>query len=444
MEEMLRNVKGTKDYLPEEQTIRTYIRRTLEEVFEQYAYKPLETPILNYYDLLASKYGGGEEILKEVYKLSDQGERELALRYDLTIPVAKVIGMNPDIRLPFKRYEIGKVFRDGPMKAGRFREFTQCDVDVVGVTSVLAEAELLVMAVEVFQRLKLNVKIQYNNRKVLTGILLSFEVAEERLGDVILTLDKVEKIGIAGVKEELNDKQIEQDTIERITQFIQADNGNTLEYIGKNFSQPLVVEGLRELMELREYVTKAGVESYLQFNPFLARGLNIYTGSVYEIFLTEGRITSSIGSGGRYDKIIGQLLGNDQSFPAVGLSFGLDVIYAALLEKGQLSSGPLTEILIVPIGTQAESLQLATRLRRQGLRVEIEMSGKRVKKALDYANKEEIPFVLLLGQDELARGEVTLRSMREGIEERVGLSEVEEKLNSLMKNFQKSTCSVMI
>lgn len=154
------NVKGTQDYLPEERMTRRYIRRTLEDTFIQYGCKPLETPILNYEDLLSSKYAGGAEILEEMYTLSDRGERDLALRYDLTIPFAKVIAMNPALQMPFKRYEIGKVFRDGPIKAGRYREFIQCDVDVVGVKAQIAEAELMIMALDIFKRLDLDVMIQ--------------------------------------------------------------------------------------------------------------------------------------------------------------------------------------------------------------------------------------------------------------------------------------------
>lgn len=166
----IRNVKGTKDYLPEEQVLRSKIKRACEDTFERYGCKPLETPTLNMYELMSYKYGGGDEILKEIYTLQDQGKRDLALRYDLTIPFAKVVAMNPNIRLPFKRYEIGKVFRDGPIKQGRFREFIQCDVDIVGVESVMAEAELMSMAFELFQTLNLEVTIQYNNRKLLNGI----------------------------------------------------------------------------------------------------------------------------------------------------------------------------------------------------------------------------------------------------------------------------------
>ena len=187
------NVRGTQDYLPEQEATRRAIRRTLEDTFISYGCKPLETPILNYTELMASKYAGGAEILQEMYTLTDRGERDLALRYDLTIPFAKVVAMNPAIAMPFKRYEIGKVFRDGPIKAGRFREFTQCDVDIVGVESQAAEAELMMMAIDAFDQLKLKINLQYNNRKLLVGLLQLFEVEQDQMNRVILILDKIEK-----------------------------------------------------------------------------------------------------------------------------------------------------------------------------------------------------------------------------------------------------------
>ncbi|EMT51894.1 histidyl-tRNA ligase [Brevibacillus borstelensis AK1] len=220
MEGILRNVKGTRDFMPEEQGLRNTIRRTLEEVFASHGCKPLETPMLQHYDLLASKYGGGAEILKEVYRLTDQGERDLALRYDLTVPLAKVVGMNPEMRLPFKRYEIGKVFRDGPVKPGRFREFIQCDVDIVGTTSMLAEAELISMTFEAFARLGLDVYIQVNNRKLLSGLLQVMGIAEEQAADVMLSLDKLEKIGVDGVCDDLRERQIEEPVIAKIADFL--------------------------------------------------------------------------------------------------------------------------------------------------------------------------------------------------------------------------------
>src|SRR5699024_1271289 len=163
------NVKGTQDYLPDAELVRKHIKRTLEDVFITYGCQPLETSIVNYTELLASKYAGGVEIIEEMYTLTDRGKRDLALRYDLTITFAKVVAMNRSLRMPFKRYEIGKVFRDGPIKTGRLREFTQCDVDIVGVDTQVAEAELMAMALDAFGRLDLDVEIHYNNRKLLTG-----------------------------------------------------------------------------------------------------------------------------------------------------------------------------------------------------------------------------------------------------------------------------------
>lgn len=430
---VLKNVKGTKDFMPQEQMLRNRIRRTLEEVFEAYGCKPLETPMLANYDLLASKYGGGAEILKEVYRLSDQGERELALRYDLTVPVAKVVGMNPEMRLPFKRYEIGKVFRDGPVKPGRFREFVQCDVDIVGTSSMLAEAELISMAFAAFERLGLDVYIEVNNRKLLSGILQELGIPEDRAGDVMLSLDKLEKIGIAGVQEDLRARDVEESLITSIVAFLQ-EGETTLASLEQRFSSPLVQQGIQELNQFFAYVQGAGVAGDIRFAPFLARGLGIYTGTVYEIFLQDQRITSSIGSGGRYDKIIGQFLGDGREYPAVGISFGLDVILTALAMEREENEERAADVLVVPLGTEALSLGLANRLRGGGIKTELELSGRRLKKALDYANKEQIPYVLIYGENEVEGGEVVLRDMREGREEKVPLASLEQRLQEAITN----------
>lgn len=412
----MQNLKGTKDYIPKEQDLRNNIKKTVEDVFSLYGFKALETPILCYYDLLASKYSGGDEILKEVYKLQDQGKRELGLRYDLTIPFAKFIGMNSELRMPFKRYEIGKVFRDGPIKIGRNREFTQCDVDVVGVKSVIAEAEFIEMAMEVFERLNLKVYIQYNNRKLLTGFLRAVGVGNNKTNDVILALDKIEKIGTAGLKEELINTGIAEEVIEEILLITSNKEKWVLEYYKKNYDEELLNEGVRELEELEQYILGFGLEYKTMFNPFLARGLDIYTGTVYEIFLEEGAITSSVGGGGRYDRIIGQFLKDDREYPAVGMSFGLDVIFTAMNLKETLEEKSLLDIFIIPIGTEKESLKLASRIRKMGYRVDLEMMGRKLKKSLDYANKENIPYVIILGEDELKERIIKIKNMKEGKE----------------------------
>jgi histidyl-tRNA synthetase len=440
----LRNVKGTKDYLPEEQQLRSRIRQTLERVFETYGCKPVETPMLQYYDLLASKYGGGAEILKEVYRLKDQGERELALRYDLTIPLAKVIGMNPDMRLPFKRYEIGKVFRDGPIKPGRFREFIQCDVDIIGVSSVIAEAELMTMAFDAFAQLGMDVYIQYNNRKLLSGILHSLDVGEELADDVMLSLDKLEKIGADGVREDLRTRGIDGDAIAKIVAFLTDGREKTLEYLGNAFSSAHVQEGIKELTELNGYLDAAGVLDKVRFNPFLARGLSIYTGTIYEIFLSDGRLAASIGSGGRYDRIIGQFLNDGRTYPAVGISFGLDAILAAWQMKAANGQPEAADLYLIPLGTEQACMAIAHRLRAAGLRVEMELGGRRLKKALAYANKENIPYVLVFGENEAADSKIRLRSMREGTETVVPLAELEEAITKLVKKSAVRSFSVHV
>ncbi|WP_262372735.1 histidine--tRNA ligase [Sutcliffiella horikoshii] len=373
---------------------------------------------VNYTELMASKYGGGAEILEEMYTLSDRGERELALRYDLTIPFAKVVAMNPSLKMPFKRYEIGKVFRDGPIKTGRFREFTQCDVDIVGVDSQIAEAELMVMALDAFRKLELKVMIQYNNRKLLTGMLHVFGTEDEKLNKVVLILDKLEKVGIESVTSELNEQGLPSATITLIKQFL-MDKGNSSFGYFEAFAEKNddVKQGLNELKELESYLKYLGVEKQCVFSPFLARGLEIYTGTVYEIFLADLSIKSSIGSGGRYDNAIGGLIGTNEEYSTVGISFGLDVIYTAVNSTvKELEENPYVDYYIVPIGTQKESLLVANNLRNKGYKVECEMSNKKVGKALDKANKEKIRNVVIIGIDEVRNNQFKIKDMFSGDE----------------------------
>ncbi|MFE4523725.1 histidine--tRNA ligase [Cytobacillus firmus] len=414
------NVKGTQDYLPSAEIIRRNIRRTLEDVFILYGCKPLETPILNYTELLASKYGGGSEILEEMYTLTDRGERELALRYDLTIPFAKVVAMNPSIKMPFKRYEIGKVFRDGPIKTGRFREFTQCDVDIVGVESQIAEAELMKMALDAFNKLSLKVKIQFNNRKLLSGMLEVFETSAEQINKVVLILDKIEKVGLEAVIRELEELGLSVSTIGSIQKFL-GDKGNT----SFNYYEPFaekngqVKQGLEELKELISYLDFLEINHECVFNPFLARGLEIYTGTIYEIFLVDPIIKSSIGSGGRYDNAIGGLIGTNQKFSTVGISFGLDVIYTAVEKTMETSSvHSYLDYYVIPINTLIESLLVANFFREKGYRVELELGNKKLRKALDKANIENIRNVIIVGENEVKNNYFKIKDMFTGEEKK--------------------------
>ncbi|MEE3952787.1 histidine--tRNA ligase [Peribacillus frigoritolerans] len=414
------NVKGTQDYLPQAEVVRSNIRRTLEDVFIQYGCNPLETPILNYTELLASKYGGGAEILEEMYTLTDRGKRDLALRYDLTIPFAKVVAMNPTMRMPFKRYEIGKVFRDGPIKTGRFREFTQCDVDIVGVKSQIAEAELMIMALDAFHKLDLKVIIQYNNRKLLTGMLQVFETPGEKINKVVLILDKLEKVGLEAVTSELTEQGLPPSTVKLIKQFLTEKNNTSYCYFEPFSAQSeQVKQGLEELKELETYLEFLGVNKQCIFNPFLARGLEIYTGTIYEIFKSDKTIKSSIGSGGRYDNAIGGLIGTNENFSTVGISFGLDVIYTALnTSKETILENPNVDFYVIPINTQKESLLVARYLRNKGYNVEYEIGNKKIGKALDKANKENFRNVIIIGEDEVKNNQFKIKDMFSG-EERI-------------------------
>lgn len=249
----IRNVKGTFDYLPKEQKIRDYVTGVLTDVFEAFGYLPAVTPTLCYYDVLASKYGGGAEILKEVYQLSDQGKRNLALRYDLTVPFAKLISLTKDLNLPFKRYEIGKVFRDGPVKVGRNREFIQCDVDVVGVKDVFIDAELISLYVMAFRKLNIDFVVDYNNRKLMTGLLQVCGITEEQMVDVITVIDKFKKLTKEEIQKEFLNCGITEEQIDKLYEYFQM---SILEIrnLFSNTDNEMIRLGLQELQEVTDYL----------------------------------------------------------------------------------------------------------------------------------------------------------------------------------------------
>lgn len=421
----LRNLKGTRDFIKSEQRTRNEIIRKIQSVFENYGYEPMETPIICKYDILASKYAGGDEILKEVYKFKDQGKRDIGLRYDLTVPFSRVIGMNPYIKIPFKRYEIGKVFRNGPVKAGRSREFIQCDADIVGVKSRMAEAELMIMAGDIYKMLGLDVYIEFNNRKLLSGIINAVGVNKTSEGSIILSLDKLEKIGEDGVRDELIEKGLTDKEITELFSLLTMDENDLLKNLRSNPANELIEHGIKELDELIYYLESSGIKDICRFTPCLARGLEIYTGTVFEVFLSDGSISSSLSGGGRYDKIIGAFLNNGNEYPAVGITFGLDVIYSALEARDIQIETPPVQVYIIPIETETESLQIVTGLRRQGISADIEMNKRKLRKSLEYADKQGIPFVIVIGEDEIKDRKVKIKNMKESTEIEVDIDKIE-------------------
>jgi len=414
----LQRAKGTRDFLPEEKIKRQYIVDTLRKVFENYGFNPLETPILERYENLSAKFAAGEEsdALKETFKLKDQGGRQLGLRFDLTVPMCRFIAMNPQLKMPFKRYQIGRAFRDGPIKTGRVREFWQCDVDIVGVKSMKADAEILNLVKDAFKALKLKVKMKVNNRKLLNSILDSLKIKNK--DSVIVTIDKLYKIGIDGVKKELKNKKVK--NIKELMKIISITGSNKEKFESLEFLKDK--EGLDELKELSKYFKN------FEFDISLARGLSYYTGTVFEIVLDDKLLGCSIAGGGRYDKMIGGFIGKNE-YPAVGIAFGLEPISNVIKFK-EIKS--LSKLFVIPIGTYKESLKIVQELRKN-INVEIDLMDRNISKNLNYANKLGIPYVLFVGSDEIKKGKYKLKDMESGKEEFLDLKGLVKRLTTLEK-----------
>jgi histidyl-tRNA synthetase len=334
------------------------------------------------------------------------------------VPLARFIGMNPSIKLPFKRYAVGKVFRDGPTKLGRYREFWQCDVDIVGVDSMKADAEIISLTQDVFNKLDMDVVIKVNNRKILDSILDEAGVKKEKRTAAILALDKLEKFGQAEVKKEMKAAKIQDAAVKKIMNLIAVKDIKKLKDSLKD------MQGIKEIEELMGYIDKANVE----FVPSLARGLSYYTGTVFEVFLKKSAIESAVAAGGRYDEMIGKFIGPQKDMPAVGIAFGLDALMDAAKLKQKLEKKTVTKVFIIPIQTFKKSLEIAQELRNAGIKTDIDLIGRGPSKNLNYASAMGIPYAIFIGEEELKQEKVKLKDMKTGKEELLSVSDVIEKL----------------
>ncbi len=429
----IQNVKGGYDFLPKEQRIRNYINDTLRKIFEEYGYNPIETPILCYYDILSDKYDKDNDILNEIYKLTDQGERKLGLRYDLTVPFAKFIALNKNkINIPFKRYEIAKAFRDGPVKPGRDREFTQCDVDVVGIKGQMIEAELMTLFTRAFKKLDIAIIIKYNSRNLMNGLILECGIEENLISPVTTNTDKLEKISKEEFRNNLLNIGLTTQKIDLLLEYFSL----SLCELNKKFEMTKnekIMLGLDELNQLTKYLKALKINDLCVFTPTLARGQNYYTGNVFEVYEKSGKITCSIGAGGRYDKMITNFIDDGNLYPTVGISFGLSSIYELLKERELFEKESTIDIYIIPMGTNIESLKLANRLRNLGYKVEIQMQDKKLKKSLEYANKENIPYVIVLGENEVQSNTFKIKNMNNGVEKSISFTNLENILEFTSK-----------
>ncbi len=429
----LLNAKGTMDFPPEELILRNKIQNILVEAFELYGFSPLETPVLERYDILSSKYAGGAEILKETFRLIDQGKREIGLRYDLTVPLCRFIGMNPTIKFPFKRYQIGTVYRDGPVASDRLRVFTQCDVDIVGVKTMAADAECIKLADYVLKKLNIIARIELNNRKLLDGLLEDLGIPEQKWVGVILSIDKMKKIGQKELEEELKRIGVTKEQIGKLLELLKetkASNEKRMSMFKKRLKSKRSHEGLEELENLLDNIPSAEKKNII-FSPTLARGLSYYTSTIYEAVPLNENVHSSIASGGRYNHMISQFLGSKLEYPAVGISFGLDRLYLILERREKEKRRTVTELFIIPINQKKHAEELLHYLREQGIKTETDIIGRGPTKNLQYADALKIPFVIFVGEEEVKTKKYKLRNMKTGKEIVTNREEIIKRINKI-------------
>ncbi|MFA4907081.1 MAG: histidine--tRNA ligase [archaeon] len=417
--------KGTRDLLPEQQILRNEIIAKMRKKFEEYGFSPVETPAFERLEVLTAKFAAGEEsdAAKEIFRFKDQGKRDLGLKFDLTVPLSRLVGMNPNLKMPFKRYQIEKVYRDGPVESNRYREFLQCDADTVGVKSVIADAEVLALAKSVFRELGIEAEIRVNDRKLLFEIMRACGVKERDREFALVEIDKLDKKEASEVRKSLEEK-IGKENAEKIFELISVKGSNEeiLAGIEKVVGK---TEGIAELRELVSYCNEFGVQ--VKVVSSLVRGMGYYTGPIFEAMIMDKSVKGSIAGGGRYDKMIGEFLGKGTEFPATGISFGIERIFDALQarENGRKTTVDLY-IINVGEGAKKKGMQLLEFARNAGIRADMDLLGRGISKNLDYASKLGIPFCLIVGAREIKEGKFTLRDMKTGKETKIGESEIAE------------------
>ncbi len=393
-------VKGFQDFLPPESLKRRAVKKIIEKYFTLYGFLPAETPIIEFDELMRPEILPGEEedeAVSDRFRLKDRASRNLGLRYEFTFQLARIFKLNPNIKLPFKRYQIGEVFRDEPVGQGRFRQFTQCDVDIVGNPLIDSDAEILAVVSDILKELKINFEIEVNNRKLLNSIVESIQIIDKK--KVIKELDKLSKIGEDEVKMNLK-KYADTNQILTLFKLLEKD----IQFFKEN-----AFEGAEELIQLSEKCKAYGIK--IKFNPFLARGLNYYTGNIFEVKETS---KNSIAGGGRYNKLVGKY--SDKEIPAVGISFGLERVTE--LAKVEIET---TKAVLISLEKDTETLKLARQLRKKDISCEV-MFGK-PGKALEFANSMQIPYVIFIGEEEIKKKKLKLKNMKTG-EEKL-LSEIQ-------------------
>ncbi len=440
--------KGTRDFLPVEMLNREFIFDTIKTVFRKYGFLPIETPAMENLSTLMGKYG--EEGDKLLFKILNSGDflakaddkllseknsvkitrqiSEKGLRYDLTVPFARyVVQHRNDLVFPFKRYQIQPVWRADRPQKGRYREFFQCDVDVIGSDSLLNEFELIQIIDEVFNKLKINTVIKLNNRKILSGIAEIIGHADKIVA-ITVAIDKLDKIGLENVNKELLASGLPQEAIDKLQPVIQLSGTNNekieqLKQVLNNSETGL--KGIQEIEIVLEYVNASSIKTEVELDLTLARGLNYYTGAIFEVKAKDVQIGSICG-GGRYDDLTGIFGLKDVS--GVGVSFGADRIYDVLSQLNMFPQAAMnsTQVFFVNFGKKEElyCLSIMEKLRSKGVKTEIYPETAKMKKQMNYADKKQIPFVVLAGENEMNEQKLTLKDMKTGEQKVIGIDEL--------------------
>ncbi|NDD28080.1 MAG: histidine--tRNA ligase [Proteobacteria bacterium] len=434
-----RLLKGFRDYLPDQMILRSRAMQTIRGVFESFGFVPLDTPTLEYAEILLGKYGDDAE--KLLYKFADNGGREVCMRYDLTVPLARVVAQYPDLQKPFKRYQMAPVWRGENTGKGRYREFVQCDVDIVGTKSLLADFECIWVGHNVMKALGVErFRIHVSHRKLLEGLstLLGDGLTQRQVLDVFRTVDKLPSQGRERV-ESLLAEEVGLDARQIATVFgfldISGEIEDVLARLDTLFAEvPLAREGIADLRQIFSHARSAGLDmSRLGLDLTIARGLDYYTGAVFETFLEDLPSLGSVMSGGRYDGLIGFFA--KQDIPAVGISVGLDRLFSGMEELGVMKPQTATAEVLVTIFDAAltpRCLELASRLRSAGINAELYYQADSLGKQLQFADRRGIPLALIVGENEVAQGVVGLKVLAEKRQETVPLDQLEARLKALI------------
>jgi len=424
---------GFMELLPAEQILFNKMVRTIAETFEEFGYAPLDTPLVENAEVLFAQIG--EDTKKEIYRFT-KGDDELGLRFDLTVPFARYVAMySNNLTFPFRRYQIGKAYRGERPQKGRFREFYQADIDIIGngSLSIVNDAEMPAVINRVFKKLQLaDFLIRISNRRILSGLLESWNISEKR-DETLRIIDKLEKVGAETVKQMLIDLEIKMEDVIRILDFVcmTGNNEKILESLQKmDIDNELYKTGVNELTEVVKKAIEFGVpEKNIQIDLSVVRGLSYYTGTVYETKLLDDRVKGSVCGGGRYDNLAESY--TDQKFPGVGVSIGLTRLFSQLLDAGVIKATTATpaKVLVVPMEVETPfALEVAAQLRELGVPTELYTEDDKFKKKLMYANKIGVPYVAIIGEDEVSKKKVALKNMKTGEQELVDVEMAGKKV----------------